>query len=540
MVESTPQHDRRRTTWLVLFAALVFLPSLIGRELIPPDEPRFALIAREMYESGDLVVMTRHGERYLDKPPLLIWLEALGYALTGGPNDVAARFPVVIATLLLTALLHRAGRQWVGEPIATQAVLIWLSVWLVLWRGAWLSPDTWLAAGLLGTLWGLSLPASAERSARVITAAMLGLALLAKGPVALLFIVFAWCAARAAGTELWSWRRLRNPLTLLLLGLVVLPWPLAYLQRVGIAPLWHSLWVQNGRRLLGSWDNVEPWHFQITALIGGFFPWSVLLIPLCDRTACRQLWADRQQRTFCLFVGAALCFFSIPQGKRSIYLLPVYPFLALLAAKLVAIGWGDRRRRIWLTRVAAGLAVILGLLSLYLLVGPLNPRWKVVTMLPIVRLAGATVVAIAAISLAGLAWGVARGRSGALRAPAGAALVLGLLYPPLFTPALNAAQAAAAARVAIDAVLPADVPVGFGRTKSELVSWYTGRRGPRLESPRQILDFLQLPGRRAVLARDEELPPESEWPAGAVRHEIARLGRLKLRLVVKSAPPSPG
>ena len=67
--------SRRRRDILALAAAaaLLFLPGLGGRDLWNPDEARYAVVAREMLERGDLFVPHLNGEVYTQKPPLLFW-----------------------------------------------------------------------------------------------------------------------------------------------------------------------------------------------------------------------------------------------------------------------------------------------------------------------------------------------------------------------------------------------------------------------------------------------------------------------------------
>ena len=75
----------RRAFWWFMAAALVVLGAGIGlRDPWPPDEPRFALVARQMLESGQWLFPHRGIELYSDKPPLLMWCEAAVLWLFGG------------------------------------------------------------------------------------------------------------------------------------------------------------------------------------------------------------------------------------------------------------------------------------------------------------------------------------------------------------------------------------------------------------------------------------------------------------------------
>src|SRR6478736_4335326 len=68
---------RPRDTWLFWLVALLVLAAGLGlRDPWPADEPRFALAAKQMVESGDWLFPHRGTELYSDKPPMLMWTQA--------------------------------------------------------------------------------------------------------------------------------------------------------------------------------------------------------------------------------------------------------------------------------------------------------------------------------------------------------------------------------------------------------------------------------------------------------------------------------
>ena len=79
------------------------------------DEPRYARIGEEMLRTADFVTPTLNSRPWLEKPPLLFWMEALSFGLFG-VSEVAARFPVALLGLLAALgcsyLLYRVqGRR---------------------------------------------------------------------------------------------------------------------------------------------------------------------------------------------------------------------------------------------------------------------------------------------------------------------------------------------------------------------------------------------------------------------------------------------
>jgi 4-amino-4-deoxy-L-arabinose transferase-like glycosyltransferase len=80
-----------RRFWL-LFAAATAALYLFGLSvpLLGPDEPRYAQVAREMFERGDWVTTTLGGYNWFEKPALLYWLQIAAYNFFG-INEFAAR-----------------------------------------------------------------------------------------------------------------------------------------------------------------------------------------------------------------------------------------------------------------------------------------------------------------------------------------------------------------------------------------------------------------------------------------------------------------
>ena len=83
---------RSRTELLLLVACCGFLLfyGLGAFGLLGADEPRYAQVAREMLDRGDLITPTLNGKPWLEKPPLYYWQAMLAYRSArtfGSGND---------------------------------------------------------------------------------------------------------------------------------------------------------------------------------------------------------------------------------------------------------------------------------------------------------------------------------------------------------------------------------------------------------------------------------------------------------------------
>ena len=114
MPEITKTKDQKAKfnyVWII-FALLIIAVYFTGLTipLLGPDEPRYAQVAREMFERGDFVTPTLGGFDWFEKPALLYWLEIVSYKMFG-VTEFAARFGSAIFGLLTVLSLWILGRN---------------------------------------------------------------------------------------------------------------------------------------------------------------------------------------------------------------------------------------------------------------------------------------------------------------------------------------------------------------------------------------------------------------------------------------------
>lgn len=349
--------------------------SLGSRDVWAPDEPRYALVAKEMLGSGHWLIPHLNGEPYPDKPPLMFWSIALAAAVTGGVGQSAAVLPSLLS--MLAALAGTARLAWIVSgrrdplvPVLATAIA-GVSYRFVM-QGGFGQIDmllcaftTWAFALLTeGVAWGRDRP---SRPAFAIAAyALMGLAVLAKGPVGLIcplggFVVGALLAGRRGAVR----QALLRPAGWGAFATVVGAWlaPAAALAMATGRSSWlgELLFDQTLVRYAASWHHHEPWWYLLVVPLYDFQP-AIWLLP----GAIASLIAARGDRARAaapwLLAGACafiLVFFSIPSGKRQTYLLPVYP----LASVWLALDLWPRIRGLaparW-PRFAAGLVSVGG------------------------------------------------------------------------------------------------------------------------------------------------------------------------------------
>ncbi|MEM1443225.1 MAG: glycosyltransferase family 39 protein, partial [Verrucomicrobiota bacterium] len=214
--------------------ALTYLTFLGEREL-RGEEARRIIPAQEMIENNQWVVPTLAGEYYGNKPPLINWIIASSFQITGSQSEWAARLPSVLSLLVLVVAIFLTFRKQLGVKRAVSISLVLLTagsmiekfrmaeiegVFIALFGFACLS---WI------TLW------TSNRSpwfVWTIPYVFIGIACLAKGPVHLLFWVFFLIPILRSSR---SFRDMFHPahlVGLLIMAAIPLPWVLANLGAV--------------------------------------------------------------------------------------------------------------------------------------------------------------------------------------------------------------------------------------------------------------------------------------------------------------------
>lgn len=110
-----PSDSNQSTFWAVAgaFTAFVYFFGL-SIPLLGPDEPRYAQVAREMFERGDWVTPTLGGFNWFEKPALLYWLQIASYNLFG-VSEFTARLGSALFGLGTVATLWVLGRTFATE-----------------------------------------------------------------------------------------------------------------------------------------------------------------------------------------------------------------------------------------------------------------------------------------------------------------------------------------------------------------------------------------------------------------------------------------
>ena len=493
-----------RTGLLILVVAglLLFFWRLGSHDLWPPDEPRFGLVAKEMWQRGDYVVLSLNNHLYTDKPPLFFWaINGFGRVL-GGIDEWAARLPSAFATLLAMLLIARLGAWLYDRRTGILAALVFATSLQILARGRWASIDMTLNLFVLAAimlLWrGRVRPEASAASFRAAWV-MMGLATLAKGPVGLILPLLAVVPVCLVERDFRTARRMFLPTGLVLFLLVTLAWFGPFAMRLGPREAIEVLMHQNVERYVSAWNSTHPVWFYLWRFPSGFFPWVVFL-PWGVAQAFAADEKDRRgaARFLILWIAAILLFFSFSTGKRGVYIIPLYPAAAILVARLLAqasAGAAEARRRLRTPLIAwAAVAVLLALAA------PIATRRHHPEMLLLAAGIGALLAAgaLAAAVLQARSRGVA-----AMGALVGSLVLVVLVSTERVLPFVNRHENIRGFAEQVRGGLLPGAPFATTEEKRDAWVFYIGRFAEETDTPEAIAEYLGRPGPRELLLEDD-------------------------------------
>jgi 4-amino-4-deoxy-L-arabinose transferase-like glycosyltransferase len=340
---------------LLIIALVLSVTGMNGKPFYSKGEPREALVSQSMVESGNWILPKRYGDEFATKPPLSHWIAASFAKVIGKSDELTSRLPSLLMSIISLAAIFTLFTREVSIKVGFTTALILLTS--IEWHRASITArvDMTLSGMILIALYSLY---TWERIGfkKYPLLALIGLtgAMLSKGPVGIilpvgicgLHFLFQGRTLRVAVTKLlivalpslifsllWYWSAYSKGGEAFL-DVVILE-NFARFQgsmEAGEDPHTHSAFYLYGTLFLG----MMPWALGLFTNILGFFGNLPKILPKIltpKDLAAKFRTLSSIDRFSWIAVIAYLIFFSIPSSKRSVYLLPIYPFISYLIAR---------------------------------------------------------------------------------------------------------------------------------------------------------------------------------------------------------------
>lgn len=354
--------------YLLLGFAVFILSANLGLPPLWGSEGRWALIARSMLRSGDLLSPVLGINDYWDKPLLSYWqILPLSY-INGDVSELTARFPSVVWAFVILLLTYKLAKRWFGEQTALISIGTLATTYSFVFWGRNAQVEMTNAAMILLCLWYFLKHKSDNRHTWVYGLGIL-MALGANMKGLVLYAVPVFCIVLLSIIKReWLWI---PPLRILvkagLLSIAVfLALPATASIRFATWEPLHMVWRENVLRFFGLYDHKDPFYTYFVKIFYLAAPWSLILpaaLIHCLQGVRRRV--SQIPEALILF-GAIFIFFTLSGSRRPYYLLPILPFAAILVANVLReFAFGTLRRGIQGTVRVVGILLGLAMIALF-------------------------------------------------------------------------------------------------------------------------------------------------------------------------------
>jgi 4-amino-4-deoxy-L-arabinose transferase-like glycosyltransferase len=320
---------------LVSLCGILYFPYLGSTPFFDKGEPREALAVQDIVQRGEWLVPLKRATEVPSKPPLFHWTAALTSRITGELNEATIRFPSALYATLGALIVYAFGRRLFGADIAllAGAILATTQVYARQALNARVDMTLCFFVTVSLVLFYLLYQGFLTRSFwYYVFYAVVGIGTLAKGPLGILL------PALVAGLFLVAKKRWDllakfcfHPGVILTLVLGA-GWYVIAVTREGEGLFDHQILQENLERFFGGSGHNHPFYYYLPYLFSQGLPWG-LLLPFFLWDMFRNRLSSEEGSLFLkLWFVAMFVFFSIAMGKRPVYLLPLYPAVALLMA----------------------------------------------------------------------------------------------------------------------------------------------------------------------------------------------------------------
>ena len=373
-----------KALWLITILAIVMLIPFLGlSDFNTKGEPREAVVAYTMLEHGNWILPINNGGDIPYKPPFFHWCIAFFSLFIGHVNEFTSRLPSAVSLVLMTigGFVFYAKRK--DTLISLIAAILTLTAFEVHRAGINCRVDMVNTAFMVGAMYLLyRWWEKGKHQLPWLAILCMSGATLTKGPVGIILPCFVMGVFMLTQRENFWGIVWRMALTALLSLIIPFCWYYAAYLQSGDEFL-RLVKEENIDRFMGKMayeSHENPAWYNLLTLVMGWAPYTLLLLfslfilPWKKFSKTRFLENAKKATPLQVFTWLAfllvLFFYCIPKSKRSVYLLPCYPFMAYLIAEYIV--W-MMKEKVGAIKVYAGviasLAIILVIATLVIRAG---------------------------------------------------------------------------------------------------------------------------------------------------------------------------
>lgn len=321
----------KNKNFIILIIIFIFLEILLinSRGVWAPDEARYARVAFEMKEKQSYLIPFLNGELYREKPPLFFDFAILFSIFNEGVPHYSVKFVSLFSSIAVLILSTFLASKWGLKNIYLVALIL-IGMPRFFWQSQFGQIDMLLCSFvILQIIVGIYIIESHKVSfGKLLLLALSSFfAILSKGPAGVLPVYISLILITI------FIKRQKKILNLSITLFITLIFTVFWLFFAGIyAGFDYSkslVFKQTFTRYFEPWHHYAPFYYYFLIILADGFPFIFMFIPALIESYKRKLLKEKQFLYPLVILFVYLIFFSISSGKRSVYILPVYPLIAI-------------------------------------------------------------------------------------------------------------------------------------------------------------------------------------------------------------------
>ncbi len=331
---------------LILFSICFYMVFInIGaNKLIAFDEAIYAKVAKNMFETGDLMTLTwkAYDINWFEKPSLYFILTSFAYSLFG-VSEFAARFVTACFSIVCLAYVYKLGKELKDSVTGYFSVLAMILNVSYLYYSRTAMLDVILTAFITASVFYFLKAQKGNKLLNLsLSGSMVGLAVMTKSivgflPLGIYFLYYIYTLIKKENTYLVALKELS-----LLTGVSLL-----------VCAPWHFyMWYLHGSDFINSYfgyhlfkrytsaieDKGGPWYYYFVVIRNTMRLWFLVLIPSLAYFIYKAYKENFSNEKILILISAVIVmlFFSTSSSKLKWYIMPIYPFLAIICGYFVS------------------------------------------------------------------------------------------------------------------------------------------------------------------------------------------------------------
>lgn len=323
-------HERSEHLTILGIWVLIFFWIGVKTGDLRGDPLTYAVIAKKMALENLWLKPMLMDQPYLNKPPLFLWIIAFFFKIFGA-GYYTAKLPALIFSTLDVWMLYTLGLRWFKRTDAAFFIAFsFMSTRWVIRDFASTRPESLLVFGLLLGLFGVTLMVEKRRTGPYLFGLAIAIMAMTKFTMAffLLAPTFIFAVSRR---RLGVWLRWPHFFAGVLLGVAIPAAWTIYFEGLYPGYFYNMLFTQTLERAAGGLDVQKNPLLYLKEILFYFHPWLIFFF-----VGIGVMWQRRKEWPV-WFILIAVLSIALPlqasAGKMSRYLIPLTPFLSMIAAQ---------------------------------------------------------------------------------------------------------------------------------------------------------------------------------------------------------------